>query len=376
MAKKAARRRTKGSGSIYQRGGSGIWYAQYTKTLPDGNKVLVRESTGTADRQDAERFLRIWVSRANLERVEPAKDKRTVEDLYKLVTRDYAVRDQASAVSLEIPRWTRLGPVFGDLLATSVTDDMVLEYTANRKATGAKPSTINRELSLLRRGYTLGKITPPRIVKLSEADNVRQGFVTAEQAERIIEECSRYGLWMRALVTVLIEMGFRVGETLKMKVGQFDAAEGRISLPASTTKNKRAKFGYLDPETAKLVAALCDGKKPDDYLFTRENGKRVILFRAAWKSVTKRAGVPGILVHDLRRSAARLMRLAGVDRETIKKMAGWKTDLMYSRYSVDDDADLRDVVRKRQAAKQARIDSQLNHTKDSDEEKTSGTRVN
>jgi integrase len=182
---------------------------------------------------------------------------------------------------------------------------------------------------------------------------------------------------MRAIVSVLIEMGFRLGETLKMRVSQFDALEGRISLPASHTKNKRAKYGYLDPTTAKMLSALCTGKQADDCIFTREDGRPVLDFRHAWRRVTERAGVPGILIHDLRRSAARLLRRAGVDRETIKKLAGWKGDGMFSRYSVDDDDDLRDVVRLRQLARQNRtVDAQLSSTALPEESGGSEPRVN
>ena len=54
-------------------------------------------------------------------------------------------------------------------------------------------------------------------------------------------------------------------------------------------------------------------------------------FRGAWESVTNAAGVPGLLVHDLRRTGARNLRRAGVDRDTVMRIGGWKTDSVFRR---------------------------------------------
>jgi hypothetical protein len=46
------------------------------------------------------------------------------------------------------------------------------------------------------------------------------------------------------------------------------------------------------------------------------------------------------------RSAARTLRRAGVDEETIMKLGGWKTRSMFARYSIVDDRDLADAQAK------------------------------
>src|SRR3989442_5787840 len=61
----------------------------------------------------------------------------------------------------------------------------------------------------------------------------------------------------------------------------------------------------------------------------------------------KRADVPGRLVHDLRRTAARDFRRAGVSEGEIMKLCGWETRSMFDRYNVIDEADLAAAVAKR-----------------------------
>jgi hypothetical protein len=54
----------------------------------------------------------------------------------------------------------------------------------------------------------------------------------------------------------------------------------------------------------------------------------------------REGGVDGLIFHDLRRSAARNMRRAGVPENTIMKIAGWKTPAMFRRYDIQDGRDI------------------------------------
>ncbi|PYO17125.1 MAG: hypothetical protein DMD31_00330 [Gemmatimonadetes bacterium] len=69
--------------------------------------------------------------------------------------------------------------------------------------------------------------------------------------------------------------------------------------------------------------------------------------RAAWACATKRAGLHGMLVHDLRRTAARDFCRAGVSEGEIMKLCGWRTRSMFDRYDIIDEADLAAAVAKR-----------------------------
>ena len=60
--------------------------------------------------------------------------------------------------------------------------------------------------------------------------------------------------------------------------------------------------------------------------------------RYAWKRATKRAGVPGRLIHDLRRTCARDMRRTGLAESDIMELCGWETRAMFKRYAIKDDA--------------------------------------
>jgi integrase len=78
----------------------------------------------------------------------------------------------------------------------------------------------------------------------------------------------------------------------------------------------------------------------------RLQGTRIKDFRKAWKTATRRAGVPGKLRHDFRRTAVRNLTRRGVVERVAMHATGHRTRSVFERYNIVSDGDLRDVARK------------------------------
>ncbi|MDO8475810.1 MAG: hypothetical protein Q7W02_06365 [Candidatus Rokubacteria bacterium] len=57
----------------------------------------------------------------------------------------------------------------------------------------------------------------------------------------------------------------------------------------------------------------------------------------------RRAGVPGRIPHDFRRTAVRNLERAAVPRSVAMKITGHRTEAVYRRYAIVNDADLREA---------------------------------
>jgi integrase len=196
-----------------------------------------------------------------------------------------------------------------------------------------------------------------RKLLLDESDNVRRGFLKDEQYEALAREALKEGLWMRAIFEIYYIYGWRRSEPLKnMRVRMLDFEHRTISIEDS--KNGEPRMVKMTGKVFELLKACCEGKSDDDFVFTRQNGKPVADVRYAWERIIDRAGVQGLLIHDLRRTGARNMRRAGVDRDVIMKMGGWKTESVFRRYNIVDEHDLDEAV---SALDRRRDKSQLSH---------------
>jgi integrase len=94
-----------------------------------------------------------------------------------------------------------------------------------------------------------------------------------------------------------------------------------------------------------MAMASVQGKNANDYVFTRDNGKRVRTFRKIWTNVCERAGVPNLMLHDLRRSGARNLRRLGVGETVAMKIGGWKTKSVFARYDIVSESDLAEAAK-------------------------------
>ena len=74
------------------------------------------------------------------------------------------------------------------------------------------------------------------------------------------------------------------------------------------------------------------------------NGKPIANFRRAWEAACKEAGCPGQLIHDRRRSAVRTFERAGVPRSVAMSIVGYKTESIYRRYAIVDEAMQREAA--------------------------------
>jgi integrase len=228
-----------------------------------------------------------------------------VRELADDFLREYRVNRRKSIDDVQA-RWNiHLKPFFAHRRAASVSSDLIVQYVDSRQQQRAANATINRELAALKRMFRLGaQATPPKVnrvphFEMLEERNVRTGFIDDKQFSALSAQCAKVGLWFRALLEVAYTYGWRLRELLNLRVDQVDLALRVIRLEPGTTKNEEGREVTMTDSVFVLLKECVHDKGPDNYVFTRKNGKRVLDFRGAWESVCEKAGVPNLLFHDL-----------------------------------------------------------------------------
>jgi integrase len=275
----------------------------------------------------------------------------TVAGLADDFFRDQRINQRKAVHTAEL-RWKlHLEPFFGQIPAKGLKSGELNRYIDQRLDDGASNATINRELSLLRRCFTLAyKADPPRVPrvpsfpKLKER-NIRSGFLTDDKYDALAQRSAKVGLWLRAMLELGYSYGWRVSELRHMRVSQLDLMARSIRLNPGETKNDEGREVVMTEAVFQLLSQCAAKKQPDELVFTRGKQKLPIGdFRKIWYRVCKESGVPGLLFHDLRRSAARNLRSAGVPEGVIMKIGGWKTRSIFERYAIVSNAEMRDAI--------------------------------
>src|SRR5215469_15070117 len=217
-------RRPKGTGSIYQRPDSAIYWLKYSR-----NGKPYRESSGTTDRRKAERKLKERLAEIMSGTfIGPKSEKIKVAELAEDFLREYRINERKSIDDVTA-RWNlHLEPYFGARKAVDVSSDLIARYVDARQQEGAKNATINREVAALKRMFRLGQqSTPAKVLRMPHfphlrENNVRKGFLEDSQYARLVAGSD---LWFRTLVELGRTYGWRVSELLTMKVAQVDLVQ-------------------------------------------------------------------------------------------------------------------------------------------------------
>ena len=264
--------------------------------------------------------------------------------LESLLLEDYRLARRRSIRSVESARLPHLRAFFQ---ARKTIDAAALRaYIRSRDAQSAAPASINRELAALRRMHTLAEIPWPRVAMLPEAAP-RQGFLTPPQFETLRIELPEH---LRDPIAFLFLSSWRLSEMRGLTWSEVHLAEpsafktdsSQIVLRADRSKNGRARILPLRGELrAILIRALARKSPHTDLVFHHRHRHRPLAdFRRAWRSACARAGVPDLLIHDLRRSAIRNFIRAGVRESVAMALSGHRTRAVFDRYTITDTADL------------------------------------
>jgi integrase len=326
--------------------------------------------------------------------VSPKVNRIRFSELAADMVNDYKVNKKRSLKVLEMRLDKHVLPFFGVRRASSITTADVNRFILRRQEARATNGEINRELTAVKRAFSLGIqsgkiLTKPHIPMLRE-NNVRTGFFERPQFDALLRALPEH---LKPVAQVAYITGWRIpSEVLKLQWPQIDFLAGEVRLNAGTTKNNE---GRVFPFTTELRFLLerrhsetrkmeRDKKIIVPWVFHRD-GKRIGSFRKAWSRACMDAGLPVVIEHkrdaagevvrhksgtkkgepviahiaaraiphDVRRTAVRNLVRAGIPEAVAMRMTGHRTRSVFERYNIVSPGDLLEAARKLDAAKNA-----------------------
>ncbi len=305
---------------LSRRHGSPNWYIRGAV-----RRIVVDESTGTADRKIAEEI----------------RIKREAEILQESIHGPKVTANfLAAAVDYmegggERRYLKRLIEHFGAMPLMRI-DQAAIDRAARALCPDAAPATVNRQVhtpisAVLKHAHKRG-MCELRHIERPRQPKGRVRWLTSEEAERLIAACSPH---MRPLVIFLFYTGARLGEALFLDWRQLDLKTRQVQF--LDTKNGEDRGVPLHERLVAELSALPhrEGavfRRPDGqpYADNRGSGSPI---KTGFKAACRRAGILNFSPHDCRHTWATWYYAATRDLIGLMMLGGWGDERMVRRYT-------------------------------------------
>lgn len=345
------------AGTVFARKESTFWWVRY----PNRDGEIVRESTGTTDRQEAERFLRARLDARDEGRLPIVLSGKSLtfnewadwfeEKRSKPPFRSHNTHQQ-NLNSLKFLR-----PAFGETLLSEITPQAIEDYIAARLNSGKwvrtkfgkerrgdlKPSTVHLDFRVLNLILNLAvrqrrlAVNPCTAVEFPVPirKSVRKPhYMTASEQARIELVAPNY---LRNLVVILTEMGLRPHkELLPMKKADADLENSLVHVPDSKTPSGIGDMPMTDLAREAFRAQI-QANPTSEYLFPspspRAKKPYITSLRKIWDKTLRRAGAAYFPIYHLRHTFATRLSAGGVADHFVTQMLRQGDSQVFKRYS-------------------------------------------
>lgn len=325
---------------------SGVWW---TCIRHSGKKI--QKSLKTSDRKLAQAI----EAKIRTEMVEGTYfDKlvgrnKTFRDMMGKFMKEYSPKVSKATRISYTTSLTHFKPFFGETKLIDITPKMISRYKVLRIDEGAKPATINRELAMLSKAFSLAvkdwewiKENPVSKVQKEKVDNKRDRWLNKDEERQILDNSPD---WLREVVTFGLYTGLRLEEMLSLEWSRVNLFRRTILI--RETKNGNPRTLPLNKIALDVLTQRSTVKSiKNDFVFLSSDGEKMDsnVLRTAFYSVLKKVGIEDFRLHDLRHTFATRLAQAGVDIYKISKLLGHKDIKMTQRYAHHCPDSLRDGV--------------------------------
>jgi integrase len=335
---------------MFKRKDSALWWMSIRY---NGKKI--QKSLGTDNKKSAQKIENRIKDQINdgkyFERL--AGHNKTFKDMMDKFMKEHAPKVSVNMQNSYASSLKHLIPFFGDLNLLSISRKKISEYKVLRLDEGARPSSLNRELAMVSKAFTLalddwewisGNDKPFSKMPYEKENNERDRWLTADEEKRLLENSSE---WLREILVFALNTGLRQGELLSLEWNRVNLFRKTILI--QKTKNGKPKTVPLNQIAMDVIIRKSESKVrmlKSDFVFVSSHGTKIDRhnLRRAFNNAVERAEIEDFKFHDTRHCFCTKLAQRGVDIYKIAKLAGHEDIRMTQRYSHHCPESLRDGV--------------------------------
>ena len=247
----------------------------------------------------------------------------TLHAYSKTYLEDYsAVRNKPKTWKRKITSFNSLNRFLGKLELESITSAHLHHYIRWRKRQGVSEATINRELATLK--HLLNYAEECSLIEHNPVEKFRKLREPQKQRPRFMDEQIDSVLKAvrpdcQPVFILLRETGCRREEALSLQHWQIQG-EAKLVVFSEDTKSRKYRYVPLAEAALDAVDSLPRDREYPYVFYNPATGTRWHDCRKPWEEARKVAGLPGLLVKDLRRHFAIGLAEAGADMHDIQQV--------------------------------------------------------
>ena len=310
--------------SLYRRPNSGFWWVRFTIS---GRRV--RQSTGTANRSQAEEYetalrTRLWREGRLGETNHTFRE--AVEKYLAESTKKTKAWDESRLA------WFLKNEALAKLPLRELSRS-VLDAARASLSQGLSPTTVNHYMgtvrTLLRKAQNdWGWIEQAPKVAISAVKLADPRWLTRSQFNRLVKHLPSHSA---DLARFAVTTGLRRANITGLTWDLVDLKRGTVYIPGSQAKAGKGIPVALNRDALDVLKRW---KGKDDRWVFVFRGKPVYqVTTATWRRACISAGVPGFRFHDLRHTWASWQVQAGTPLLALQEMGGWASFEMVRRYA-------------------------------------------
>ena len=264
------------------------------------------------------------------------REKTTFKELSAMYLEDYAKQNKKSWKDDQYRIEANMNPYFKDAELDDITPQRIEQYRAERLEAGVTKSTINRELTILKKMFNLAidwnltEQNPIVKVKLfSEKGTKKERILKADEESKLLPACPDH---LKPIIIMALNTGMRRGEILNLRWRQVDLERRLVT--AENTKGGQNRTipvnGTLFHELARIKA---QGGSSELVFPNPRTGRPFTELKNSFKKACRTVGIHDLRFHDLRHTFATRLIEGGVDIVTVKELLGHFSVTVTQRYT-------------------------------------------